>query len=119
MVQQQPQPATSSGILDAVPLFVVVLLAVHVLALVRILLASCPFFVSPPPRARTLRRLILARSRLLSALPAGYRCSGCTSWPPRSSRRGGRRSDARRSTQSLACLFGGLDFRTEVMLQKV
>ncbi|RCV06329.1 hypothetical protein SEVIR_1G155700v4 [Setaria viridis] len=34
MVQQQPQPATSSGILDAVPLFVVVLLAVHVLALV-------------------------------------------------------------------------------------
>ncbi|CAL4887982.1 unnamed protein product [Urochloa decumbens] len=34
MAQQQPQPATGSGILDSVPLFVVVLLAAHVLALV-------------------------------------------------------------------------------------
>ncbi|RLM80920.1 hypothetical protein C2845_PM12G13530 [Panicum miliaceum] len=34
MAQQKPQPATGSGILDAVPLFVVVLLAAHVLALV-------------------------------------------------------------------------------------
>uniref|UniRef100_A0A0D9VFR5 Uncharacterized protein n=1 Tax=Leersia perrieri TaxID=77586 RepID=A0A0D9VFR5_9ORYZ len=31
---QQPQPATGSRLLDAVPLFVVVLLAAHVLALV-------------------------------------------------------------------------------------
>ncbi|KAG2650789.1 hypothetical protein PVAP13_1NG165719, partial [Panicum virgatum] len=34
MAQQKHQPAAGSGILDAVPLFVVVLLAAHVLALV-------------------------------------------------------------------------------------
>ncbi|CAL5022128.1 unnamed protein product [Urochloa decumbens] len=34
MAQQPPQPATGSGILDSVPLFVVLLLAAHVLALV-------------------------------------------------------------------------------------
>ncbi|TVU30142.1 hypothetical protein EJB05_21749, partial [Eragrostis curvula] len=35
MAQQQAAPSTGSSILDTVPLFVVVLLAVHVLALVR------------------------------------------------------------------------------------
>lgn len=34
MAQQQTQLTTGSGILDAVPLFVVILLAAHVLALV-------------------------------------------------------------------------------------
>ncbi|KAG0532927.1 hypothetical protein BDA96_04G147300 [Sorghum bicolor] len=34
MAQQQTQPTPGSGILDAVPLFVVILLAAHVLALV-------------------------------------------------------------------------------------
>uniref|UniRef100_A0A0E0JZK9 Uncharacterized protein n=1 Tax=Oryza punctata TaxID=4537 RepID=A0A0E0JZK9_ORYPU len=34
MPQQHPQPASGSRLLDAVPLFVVVLLAAHVLALV-------------------------------------------------------------------------------------
>ncbi|OEL18947.1 hypothetical protein BAE44_0020033 [Dichanthelium oligosanthes] len=48
MAQQQPKPATGSGVLDAVPLFVVVLLAAHVLALVSLPLA---FFFSFPRRA--------------------------------------------------------------------
>ena len=47
MAQQKPQPAAGSGILDAVPLFVVVLLAAHVLALVRLPLA---FFFFVPRR---------------------------------------------------------------------
>jgi hypothetical protein len=49
MAQQQTQPTPGSGILDAVPLFVVILLAAHVLALVRFPLAFLLLFRSPAP----------------------------------------------------------------------
>ena len=53
------------------------------------------FFFFVPPRLHGTRfdDLIPLRSGLLTALPSGCRCSGCTSWPPRSNHPGGRRSD--------------------------
>lgn len=94
MAQQQTQPTAGSGILDAVPLFVVILLAAHVLALVRFPLAFLLLFRSPARLHGTrFVDLIPLRSGLITPLHSGCRCSGCTSWPPRSNHPGGRRSD--------------------------
>jgi hypothetical protein len=105
MAQQQTQLTTGSGILDAVPLFVVILLAAHVLALVRFPLAFLIF------RSSRLHGtcFVPPRSGLLTPLPSACRCSGCTSWLPRSNHPGGRHSDGAdlRHRRSFASLFIG------------
>ena len=63
MAQQQTQPTAGSGILDAVPLFVVILLAAHVLALVRFPLAFLLLFRPPAPTRYTLCRFDPAQIR--------------------------------------------------------
>ncbi|CAD6244618.1 unnamed protein product [Miscanthus lutarioriparius] len=63
MAQQQMQPTAGSGVLDAVPLFVVILLAAHVLALVRFPLAFLLLFRSPAPTRYTLCRFDPAQIR--------------------------------------------------------
>ncbi|CAL4887981.1 unnamed protein product [Urochloa decumbens] len=118
MAQQQPQPATGSGILDSVPLFVVVLLAAHVLALVRPARFILPL-VPPPPRDRTLRRLIPTDPDPLPLFPLA---AGVLDVQVGLREAAAPEEDAvtpHGSTRSLACPFGRLGFRTEVILQKV